>query len=609
MEAIFFERRSRLTYKNVNPNLGIMTILLSRILIKNFRSCKDTEVILSSFTPLVGYNNCGKSNILSAIQWLLRKSSLEKSDFNDSEAEIEVSGLIEGISEAVLELLDAKQRGSIAPYIKSGALRIKRTQQKPNARASEINLFVGAVDDDQWVPNPNGIDNALAALLPEPIRIGAMENAAEDASKAKTTTTIGKLLAEFLHPVRAAHGAELGVHLKEVEKRIAAEGDSRFDELGVIDQSINEKIEDLFPGIHVKLDFPVPTLDELIKGGTIKVYEGGNEGRAFTSYGHGAQRSIQIALIRYLAEVKKANGAKAGTTLLLIDEPELYLHPFAVEQIRSALKSLSRTGYQVIFSTHSGQLVSSMDAQNTLLIRKDAEKGTYARKRLLESIQSIVPNSIHQMEQLFTLTNSSRVLFSEKVLLTEGKTEIRLLPCIFEKITGKSLGQAKIAIVGQSGVNDTKKSIEILGAMDLPTRAIVDLDYAFNGAVTHGFLSKTDTDLNTLKNILEQMKNSGKITLNPSTGLPMKGITTAAEAFTLLALETDAKTAITNIHERLKKIGIWMWTLGAIEQHIGTTTKDESSWAAFQTKIEAGELAAICPDMIGLSALIAWILQ
>ncbi|WP_314442816.1 ATP-dependent nuclease [Massilia timonae] len=586
-----------------------MTILIKDLSIINFRSCKNATVTLSAFTPLVGYNNCGKSNMLSAIQWLLRKSSLDGTDFNDTQKSVEVIGTITGITPDVVDTLDPKQRASIQPYIVAGVLKVRRCQLKPNAKATEILLHVWSMGEGEgkWVPNPNGIDNALSALLPDPIRIGAMENSAEDASKAKTTTTIGKLLAEFLNPVRNAHGQELSQHLLEVERRVTADGDLRLGELGNLDDSINSKVNEMFPGLNVKLDFPVPTIDEIIKSGTVRVYEDNGPGRSFSSYGHGAQRSIQIALIRHLADVRRANAINARTTLLLIDEPELYLHPVAIEQVRFALKQLSKTGYQVIFSTHSSQLVGTTDAQHTLLIRKSENLGTYSRQRLADAIQNVVPDSIHQMEQLFTLTNSSKILFSERVVLAEGKTEIRLLPCIFEQLTGASLGQKKIALIAQSGVNDTKKSKSILEAMDMPTKAIADLDYAFNGCITHGFVEPNDTDIKTLKNILAQMAAAGQVTLNPATGTPKNGVIKASEAFTELAKNVDAKPAIKNLHVKLKTVGIWLWTNGAIEQHIGIDGKNETCWAAFQTKAETDGIDSICSDMVGLKELIQWL--
>ncbi|MCX6866013.1 MAG: AAA family ATPase [Verrucomicrobia bacterium] len=42
---------------------------LAHISISNFRSCKNVSLPLGDFTPVVGYNNAGESNILTAIEW------------------------------------------------------------------------------------------------------------------------------------------------------------------------------------------------------------------------------------------------------------------------------------------------------------------------------------------------------------------------------------------------------------------------------------------------------------------------------------------------------------------------------------------------------------
>ncbi len=267
-------------------------------------------------------------------------------------------------------------------------------------------------------------------------------------------------------------------------------------------------------------------------------------------------------LVQYLAAVKRDNVNSEATTLLLIDEPELYLHPFAIEQIREALIGLSESGYQVIISTHSAQMITPEYAENTLLIRKCEPQGTYSRKRLMDAIQSVVPDSTHQMEQLFSLSHSTQVLFAENVVLTEGKTELRLLPYIFKSIANKTMGQEKHALVAQSGVNDTKKSLDILNAMDLPTKAIVDLDYSLNGAVTHGFISSADSDVAQIKAIFQRLEQQGRITLNANNGLPKKGIVKAATAFEYLAAEQDAQPLIESLHAKMLAQNIWIWKKG-----------------------------------------------
>lgn len=583
-----------------------MSVRLDRVEIKNYKSCKNTKIQLESFTPLIGYNNSGKSNVISAIQWLLRRSVLDEFDFNDPATPVEIVGEIVGVNDKALAVINEDHQKRLRPFIVGDALTIKRVQPSPGGRVADIKLYVLNPSNDTWSVNPTGIDNAISSLLPEPIRVGAMEDAAEDSAKAKTTTTIGKLLAEFTGPVRKAHEADIKKHLGQVEQQLSADGVTRLAEFNAIDESINQKIGDLFPGIGIKLHFPVPTIEDLIKSGTVRVYEDFGVVRGFSSYGHGTQRAIQMTLVRHLAEVKRGSDNARGTTMLLIDEPELYLHPFAIEHVREALRALSENGYQVVISTHSAQMVRAKNVQDALLIRKSETSGTYARIRLRDAIQDVVPNSTHAMEQLFTLGHSSQILFADKVLLIEGKTELRLLPELFEIVQRKTLGQNRIALIPQSGVNDTNKSMKILQAMDLPTQAIVDLDYAFRGAQNDGFIAHDNVDVVELKHILARLSKAKRISLDPS-GLPMRGVVSAAEAFSIMAAEPDAGPHVDNIHKLLLDKGVWLWKKGSIEHHLGLQSKDERTWAQFHAKLDQIGIQNLCADPQSIEDLVAWI--
>ena len=50
--------------------------IISYIEVKNFRSIFEQKFNLSSYTPLIGYNNAGKSNIIQAIKWFTKPFSL-----------------------------------------------------------------------------------------------------------------------------------------------------------------------------------------------------------------------------------------------------------------------------------------------------------------------------------------------------------------------------------------------------------------------------------------------------------------------------------------------------------------------------------------------------
>lgn len=70
-----------------------MTVYVPKLEVRNYRSCVVTELNLSPFTALIDRNNCGKSNCLSALQWLVRKSTLALDDFNDPAQPIGVVGV------------------------------------------------------------------------------------------------------------------------------------------------------------------------------------------------------------------------------------------------------------------------------------------------------------------------------------------------------------------------------------------------------------------------------------------------------------------------------------------------------------------------------------
>jgi len=95
---------------------------LAQISITNVRSCKQVTLPLGDFTPIVGYNNAGKSNMLSAIEWLIDASALSATDFNTAKEPVSVEGKITGITDSLIVNMPANQQKQIKPYVKNEAL-------------------------------------------------------------------------------------------------------------------------------------------------------------------------------------------------------------------------------------------------------------------------------------------------------------------------------------------------------------------------------------------------------------------------------------------------------------------------------------------------------
>lgn len=578
---------------------------LGEIQIENFRSCAHCTVPLFELTPIVGQNNAGKSNILEAIKWVLKRRSLGESEFCDPGAPVRVSASIVGITEGVLDRVVGRHRERVLPLLRDGKLRVRRTQETPGLTATRIKLevFNPHVDVNDWVDNPGGIEEAISALFPEPIHIGAMENAAEDVAKFKAGTTIGKLIAELTGPIEAQHGGKIAEALQAVRDLVEAEGAERAPEFVEFDEGANEMLNGIFPGVRVAVHVPAPELKEIFKAGTIRVYEGDGPAREVTSMGHGVQRSIQMALIRFLAKQKDGSPDGATTTMLLIDEPELYLHPQAVEAIRTSLEQLSKTAYQVVFTTHSAQMVGAGRAKNTLVVRKSDEKGTVVLPTLRDAITQTLGDAPHQAGVIFSLQHASDVLFADRVVLMEGKTEKRLLPVIYEEIRSETPFEGLTAFVPIGDSGGLPKARKILEALGVPHFTVTDLDFAFRVATRAKILPDDHVALAACRAILTQLQAADELALDAG-GLPSKSNGASAEqGFAKLAQHPDAREAIAQLHAELLDQGIWIWNRGSIEQHLGLDGKKEPHWADFEERLYRDGFRVAVDDPEGVIAM------
>lgn len=266
----------------------------------------------------------------------------------------------------------------------------------------------------------------------------------------QNTTTIGKILSAIVSEIKQEHEEKFSKNISEIGKYLSHNGENRLESLNKIDSGVNKKVNQFFPDVSVKLHFPTPTLDEIFKSGTLKVFESREDEpvmRDISRFGHGTQRSIQMALIQYLAEIKKENSeSKKSNTLIFIDEPELYLHPSAINSVRESLVTLSESGYQVIISTHSASMLSAKHAANAIQVCKDSN-GTIARKTISEKSKNYI--NLHHRN----CTQHSRFLihhtfyFLKKFCLLKGKQRQTFYMHFIKKLTDMNSTRVKSALL------------------------------------------------------------------------------------------------------------------------------------------------------------------
>ncbi|WP_281163324.1 hypothetical protein [Klebsiella quasipneumoniae] len=100
-----------------------------------------------------------------------------------------------------------------------------------------------------------------------------MSDAVEDATKNKAGTTIAKILAAIVSEIKKEYEVKFSENISEIGKYLAHDGSTRLDGLNKIDSGVSQKVNQFFPDVSVKLHFPTPTLDEIFKSGTLKVFE------------------------------------------------------------------------------------------------------------------------------------------------------------------------------------------------------------------------------------------------------------------------------------------------------------------------------------------------
>ncbi|MCL6272256.1 AAA family ATPase [Sansalvadorimonas sp. 2012CJ34-2] len=579
---------------------------ISTLEIQNFRSCIKTKVYLQEFTPLVGYNNAGKSNILKAIDALVKGKGLAENNFNENDKPLIIIAKLSGLTDEVLDHLTTAQKSSLQPYIENEEIEIRFKQDKPGTQKNAVDLGVKSPSDtsDNWT-NPNGIPQAISTLFPEPTFINSMEDAAEDISKFKASNTIGKLISILQKDISKSKGKEISDTLSEIGKKLNYDGSDRLVEFSEFDNSVNEKIEDFFPGLKLNLHIPTPNIADLFKQGTVIVSERGHKSfNDFNHMGHGSQRAIQMTLIRHLAEVTKNSTKEGKTNLLLIDEPELYLHPQAIEQIRSSLKTLSQNGYQVIFSTHSPYMIENGDISITNIVRKN-EEGTQVATRLKDAIEKVLTDNESQARLLFDTYNLGQILFSDRVLVAEGDTEKHVLPALFKAVSGRTMGEDKCALVIATGSPNIPGMLAILDEMNIPAKALVDLDFAFTVAQKKGIVQTGNEDIGKCLEILQSIQPVHEFKLNG--GYPQKGNNfKASDIYELLAQEESSKDHILNLHNHLKKQSIWLWVSGAIEPHLSLEEKQTGDWYKFKEKISKTPANEVIHDFAHVESMVDW---
>lgn len=194
-----------------------------------------------------------------------------------------------------------------------------------------------------------------------------------------------------------------------------------------------------------------------------------------TEKGSGIQSMVIIGLFSYY--IKKI--AVSGSALLVVEEPELYLHPHARRVLAKRLNNFAEGGKdQVIVTTHSHELLD-ISSPNTHIIRihKGTDKITRAYNVGFSDAKSL---------KVILRQDNSEVFFADKVILVEGTEQYVLRE--FGKCYGKYyysnpdwLDEKNISIIEVGGKKQFLAYTSILSKLHVDWYVMADFDFLCDG--------------------------------------------------------------------------------------------------------------------------------
>jgi putative ATP-dependent endonuclease of the OLD family len=182
-----------------------------------------------------------------------------------------------------------------------------------------------------------------------------------------------------------------------------------------------------------------------------------------TEMGGGMQNAIVLAILRAFEETRR-QGA-----IILIEEPEMFLHPQMQRSLYTTLQRLGKTN-QIIYTTHSPHFVSIPDYRNVLLVRRSRDVGTTLTR-------SNLPDAEWRREKLRQALDSERseLFFARRILVVEGDTERLSLP-EFAKKLDLDIDGAAATVVEVGGKRNLIDFAELAISFGIPTGILYDRD-------------------------------------------------------------------------------------------------------------------------------------
>jgi len=183
----------------------------------------------------------------------------------------------------------------------------------------------------------------------------------------------------------------------------------------------------------------------------------------------GAASSGERELLTYLFAIFALNVRDA---LIVVDEPELHLHPKWQKRLLNLFVRLATsTGNQFLLATHSPTFVSPDSIQYiSRVFSRDQQSN------VLRLATASLPEAKHLL-QIVNSQNNEGIFFADEVVLVEGLSDRIFFEAVLDRLGRGTTYKSTLEIISVGGKGLFKAYGKLLAACQVPYSIVADLDY------------------------------------------------------------------------------------------------------------------------------------
>jgi Predicted ATP-dependent endonuclease of the OLD family len=385
---------------------------------------KGVTIKIDNIVVLIGPNNVGKTTVLKAYE-LFRSSGAAQTidDFyqNNENNPIEIAGIFNEINDE-----DKTQIGEKWIYLNDDNEEVIKYKWVWNKSGEKGKKYSWNNEEEKWVlGGMGGWDTKIASCIPLPLKISPFDDS-EQLEK-----QIVEILTSAVKDNVKNNQSKVATMIKQINDLAKDVKNEISEELDKTTNKLQKNLSDIFPEHTVDIEPQVGKLDvdKILATGThLQVSNADGKFYPLANQGSGLQRAFLWSAIEALADSGKMKSGRTSIKneepkILLVEEPESFLHPPAIRSAREALYKIAELeNWQVMITTHSPIFIDVSKPHTTIIrVEKNVENATKIFSTEKANFSDDERERLQMIRNCHPTINE--FFFASKIILVEGDTE------------------------------------------------------------------------------------------------------------------------------------------------------------------------------------------